>query len=76
MAGSHLPQTRFDVAVAGAKHHKLAIGIGQHPVGHLKQQVHPLLVHKPTHHSHQVGLGVNGEAHPFLQGLLADRLAG
>ena len=76
MAGGHLPEARFDVAIAGAEHHKLAVGIGQHPVSHLEQQVHPLLVHEPAHQAHQVGIGVNGEAHPFLQGPFAHRLAG
>ena len=76
IAGGHLPQARFDIAIAGAKHHKLAVGIGQHPLSHLEQQVHPLLVNEPAHQAHQVGAWVNSEPHPFLQGPLANRLAG
>ena len=37
VAGRHLPEARFVAAITRAEHHELAVGVGQHPIGHLQQ---------------------------------------
>ena len=69
VAASHLPKGRFQGPIARTQDHKLAVGVGEHPIRHLEQQIHPLLIHQPAHHPHQVGAGIHREAKPLLEGL-------
>ena len=72
MAGRHLPQAALIGPVARAQHHNLAVGVGKHPIGHLQQQVHPLLIHQTAHHAHQVSARIHREPEALLQGLFID----